>query len=170
MGKWLEIDEKYKNHRRQYIIQSLMVVGVIAFVMTVMDIFSQGITVASIGASATIAFARPHTETARSKYLIGSYSFAVLIAWGCTLLMNFSLGIFPSLKEDTSLIIFGSLVVGLTVFITVITETEHPPASALALGLLMNGITLSNAAEAIVAISIVAAMRRIFQKHMMDLY
>lgn len=166
----IQIDEKFKNHKRQFIIQSMMVAGVIAVVMIVMDFISEGVIIASIGASASIAFARPHTMTASSRYLIGSYVFAIFSAWVCSTLMNFLLSVFPSFQMNTALTVFGAMVVGLTVFLTVVTETEHPPASALALGLLISGFNLSRAAEAIIAITIIALLRRIFLKYLMDLY
>jgi len=166
----MQIDEKFKNHKRQFIIQSFMVAGVIAVVMIVMDFLSEGVIIASIGASASIAFARPHTKTAGSRYLIGSYIFAIFGAWVCSMLMSLILNVFPDFQRDIALAIFGAIVVGTVVFITVVTETEHPPASALALGLLISGFSFLKAAESIIAITIIAIMRKIFKKNMMDLY
>lgn len=166
----IHIDEKFKNHKKQFIVQSLMIAGVIVIVMTVMDFLSEGVIIASIGASTSIAFARPHTKTAGSRYLIGSYTFAIFGAWICFMLMSMVFKLFPGFRGDGALAIFGAIVVGMTVFITVVTETEHPPASALALGLLINGFDFKKAAEAIIAITIIAIMRKILKKHMMDLY
>jgi CBS-domain-containing membrane protein len=167
---FIQIDEKFKNHKKQFIIQSMMVAGVIAVVMIVMDFISEGVIIASIGASASIAFARPHTKTAGSRYLIGSYIFAIFGAWVCSLIMNGLLGVFPDFQKNTALAIFGAIVVGKTVFLTVVTETEHPPASALALGMLISGFSLPRAAESIIAITIIAILRKILKRYMMNLY
>ena len=35
--------------------------------------------------------------------------------------------------------LFGGLAVGLAIFVMVITNTEHPPAASIALGLVLNG-------------------------------
>lgn len=67
------------------------------------------------------------------------------------------------------IVLFGALATGLAMLIMVITKTEHPPAAALALGLVLNEwdlLTLLVVAGGIVALSIV---KRLVLPILMDL-
>jgi CBS-domain-containing membrane protein len=55
-------------------------------------------------------------------------------------------------------------------FLMVITNTEHPPSSALALGLVLNGFSVLSAAVAIIGISLISLTQRLLKKYMYDLY
>ena len=43
-----------------------------------------------------------------------------------------------SFNQDAPHVVFGAMSVGLAIFLMVITDTEHPPAAGLALGLILN--------------------------------
>jgi CBS-domain-containing membrane protein len=52
--------------------------------------------------------------------------------------LNHVLGLSTAVSAHTGMIIFGGLATGIAMFLMVMTRTEHPPAAALALGLVLN--------------------------------
>ncbi|MFP4460991.1 MAG: HPP family protein [Thermotogota bacterium] len=164
------LDDDFKKHKKQFILQSLMTVGVVSIVLLFLDFIADGIVVASIGASSTIAFGTPHDKTAGPKYLIGGYSFGVISGGLCYLIVFGIQKLFPNISIDYVIALLGAFSVGLTMFLMVITDTEHPPSSALALGLVLDGFSLMTASVAIIGISLISLTQRLFKKYMFDLY
>ncbi len=164
------LDESFKKHKKQFILQSLMTVGVVSIVLLFLDFLADGIVVASIGASSTIAFGNPHDESAGPKYLIGGYTFGVISGGFCCLLALGIQNLIPAVNSDIVMALLGAFSVGLTMFLMVITNTEHPPSSALALGLVLNGFSIMSAAVAIIGISLISLTQRLLKKYMFDLY
>jgi len=168
--KFKLIDQKFKKHKKQYILQSAMTVGVVAVVLMTLDIVSDGVIVASIGASSTIAYGRPHTKTAAPKYLIGSYIAGVIIGWICsTAIVLLEKTAIPP-DNFILMAVFGSLAVGLTMFAMVTMNIEHPPAAALALGFVLDGFTLISAIVALVGITLISLVKELLKRFMFDLY
>lgn len=62
-----------------------------------------------------------------------------------------------------------SLAVGASIFIMVVTDTEHPPASGTALGVAMTGITLNVLIVVIVSVIIFAVIHRMCKPYLKDL-
>ena len=164
------LDEDFRKHKKQFILQSLMTVGVVSLVLVFLDLLADGIVVASIGASSTIAFGNPHDKTAGPRYLIGGYVFGVISGGFCAFMVFIIHQLFPGVNSNFLMPLFGAFSVGLTMFLMVITNTEHPPSSALALGLVLGGFSYTSAAVAIIGISLISLTQRLLKKHMFDLY
>jgi CBS-domain-containing membrane protein len=116
---------------------------VVFFLLLILDVFSQEVLIASLGASAFIAFAVPMHLQSSPRHMIGGY--VVGIVAGCSMsLMGDWVG-FMGMPGNSSMIVFGALATSLAMFLMVVTKTEHPPAAALALGFVINewtGITI----------------------------
>ena len=68
-----------------------------------------------------------------------------------------------------SLIVFGALATGLAMFLMVVTKTEHPPAAALALGLVLNEWTALTLLVVVVGVVTLSICKRMVLPHLMDL-
>lgn len=132
-------DEKFKNNKLRYILQCSLATIAVFIVLLILDVLSDAVIVASIGASSFIAFAMPKTRSATPKVMIGGYSVGLISGIICHyLLILFSNG---------NMIVPGNLVfaftcalaIGLTIFIMSITNTEHPPSAGIALGIVIEG-------------------------------
>ena len=80
----------------------------------------------------------PHTKGSGPRFLIGGYVVGILVGCCC-----YYLSILPFFENIVFLeeyldVIFCSVAVGLAIFLMVITNTEHPPATGIALGLILN--------------------------------
>jgi CBS-domain-containing membrane protein len=116
------------------------------------------ILTASVGATAFIVFAIPSDVTANTKNIIGGHLIGVfagsLSAW---------------LASESSALIFYSLAVGLSIFLMVITDCEHPPASGTALGLAVSGTSLDLVVTLMVCVVALAVVHKIFRRYLRDL-
>ncbi|MFW6381746.1 MAG: HPP family protein [Bacillota bacterium] len=84
---------------------------------------------AGVGSTFFTIFALPNNRTARSRNILGSYVISIIVGLFC---FNYFFSY-----------VSGGLSVGLSTFLMVLTDTEHPPAAGIALGLALavnNGI------------------------------
>ena len=96
--------------------------GIITIVM--LFVFSELIALiilASIGSTFFTVFALPHNRTAKARNVLGSYLICIAVGLACSCLPSVSIA--------------GGAAVGIGSFGMVITDTEHPPAAGIALGL-----------------------------------
>ncbi len=135
------LDPKFMHNRIRYILQCGLGTLSMFIILLVLNQISVSAVVASMGASCFISFLMPHSHTARPRSLIGGYVTGTL--FGC--LFN-SLSLLPLIQgwlgawQDPH-IIMASLAVGCSMFFMALTNTEHPPAAGLALGLVYDDIS-----------------------------
>ncbi|RLC60880.1 MAG: HPP family protein [Chloroflexota bacterium] len=117
---------------KNYIFQSLLAT-MTTFIVLLLLSMEQAVIIASIGATAFIVFAMPTSITARPRNVIGGHLIGLLCGSICALIPQ------PSFLHSG---IAYSLAVGLSFFMMVIADAEHPPASGTALGVAITGFSL----------------------------
>ena len=150
-----------KNLRRNWVnyVWQSSVAGL--FIFLIFFVFSEliGVVVlASIGSTFFTVFALPNNRTAQPRNVIGSHVVCILIGLACCPIISISLG--------------AGIAVGASAFFMVITDTEHPPAAGIALGLALTQSTtlaLSGAAFALVAALLAAGLKQLFSPWLKDL-
>ena len=155
------IDPKFKAHRLNYLAQSLMAILVVFVMSLFMDMFAHTTVIASLGATVFIVFTMPHKEVSRSRYLYGGYTIG-LIAGECSTLLMVS-----DVVYMRSLVM--ALAVGLAIFLMVVTNTEHPPAAALALGVTVDGANLTSVIVIYSCLTIVLLGKWLMRRWLIDL-
>ena len=95
----------------------------------------------------------------RSRFLIGGYLVGIAAGLLCYYLSSLALLTRISIVHEYSLVVFGSLSVGLAIFAMVITDTEHPPAAGLALGLILNEWSYITIVLVIVGVILLSAIK-----------
>jgi CBS-domain-containing membrane protein len=133
---------------------------VVFVLLLVLDAVTQTVLIASLGASAFIAFAVPLSLHSSPRHMIGGYIVGIL-AGGSMSYLYTSLDISIVFIENAAIIVFGALAMSMAMFVMVVTKTEHPPAAALALGLVLNEwnlLTLGVVLAGIVGLSIFKRM------------
>ena len=134
--KW--IDEKYRKNRVHYILQCLLAGVAMAMILVLLRNISNSAVIASLGASVFIAFGLHHQPTSRPRLLIGGY--IVGLAVGSLGFWFHSLAVLPETLwaiPEFPVVAIGAATVALSIFVMVITNTEHPPAAGLALGFVL---------------------------------
>jgi CBS-domain-containing membrane protein len=151
--------EEFKLYWKYYILQSILATLSVFVVLYFLSL-QEAVIVASIGATAFIVFAMPSSITAQPRNVIGGQ----LVGLFCGFL--FSLIPHPGL---IFLIFIYSLAVGVSIFIMVVTDTEHPPAAGTALGVVITGIRLDVLITIVLSIIILSLIHHFFKPHLKDL-
>ncbi|MBL7014642.1 MAG: HPP family protein [Candidatus Marinimicrobia bacterium] len=148
------MDEKFPKYWKNYVYQSLFAALSVFFITLVLN-FEHAVVIASIGSTAFIVFSMPNNISAQPKRIIGGHVFGFFIG-SC-------FAVFPWID----ILLFGALwyalSVGLTLFVMVITDTEHPPAAGTALGMTIVGYS-NEAGVAIITSVILLALIHYFAK------
>jgi CBS-domain-containing membrane protein len=125
--------EELRLFWKNYILQSLAAAITLFLVLLLLNL-EQAVIIASIGATAFIVFAMPQSIAAQPRNVLGGHLVGTLCGCLCALI--------PHASPLSSNLVY-SLAVGLSIFIMVVTDTEHPPASGTALGLALSGFSLT---------------------------
>ena len=162
------VDPKVKNNLSKYVFQSLLATVAILLPLIFLDVLNETAIIASLGATAFIVFVRPQTKFSQPRRLFGGYFVGILV--GCLFCFLSQCILFHTLLgQKWSLVIFGALAVGLSIFIMVTTDTEHAPAAGIALGLVINDwdyLTLFFIVSSVILFSLV---KRLLISKMIDL-
>ncbi len=85
---WRLFDDKLREHRGQYLKQTLMATVSMLVVLLLLDLVEQTVLIASLGASTFIVFSMPHTKRAKPRYTIGGYVVGALAGCSASLLIT----------------------------------------------------------------------------------
>lgn len=164
------IDRAFLKKPQHYITQSLLAAVVVAIILYFVEVLTHAAIVAALGASTFIVFAMPHSITARPRKLIGGHIVGVVSGAFCYfVILNFLLGDLAASLEWINWCV-SALAVGLSIFLMTITNTEHPPASATALGIVAHEWSVQTAIFILICAISLAIIRRIFRNYLRDLF
>ena len=113
---------------RYYFVQSLFATLAV-FVVFIFLSLQHAVIIASLGSTVFIVFTMPNSIAANPRNIVGGH--LVGLAAG---------SLFTLIPHSTFLpsAVVYAFAVGLSIFVMVVTDTEHPPAAGLALGLVLN--------------------------------
>ena len=133
----LNIDQHFRRENfKRYALQCGLAGFVVFILLLLLDAVTQTVLIAALGASAFIAFAVPRSLHSGPRHMIGGY--VVGIVAGSLMSTLAALIDVSASTGQAAMIVFGALAISLAMFTMVVTRTEHPPAAALALGLVLN--------------------------------
>jgi len=154
-----KMTEELRLFWKNYIFQSFLATLTIFVVLLFLSI-EHAVIIASIGATAFIVFAMPKSITAKPRNVIGGHLVGFLSGCLCALI--------PHSSFLYSILLY-SLAVGLSIFIMVVTDTEHPPASGTALGFVITGFDLKTAIALMASVIILSLVHHFFKPYLRDL-
>jgi len=133
----MDIDRHFRRDDiKRYAMQCGMAGFVVLILLLVLDAVTQTVLIAALGATAFIAFAVPRSLHSGPRSLIGGYVVGILSGALMGTLNNII--DVPVVYDHAVMIVCGAVAISLAMFTMVVTRTEHPPAAALALGLVLN--------------------------------
>jgi CBS domain-containing membrane protein len=162
------LDPRFFGNWRQYVFQCLFVTATMMVVLTLLDSVHETVLVAALGASSMVAFSAPSLRASRPRCLIGGYLVGVVVGCGMSLLVTAAGGL-VSLDEHSSRVLLGAVAVGLAMFIMVATNTEHPPAAAIAFGLVLHEWDLLTIVVVLAGISAISVIKEAVRGRLIDL-
>jgi CBS-domain-containing membrane protein len=132
-------DKSLIKHPKNYIWQSFLALITMLVLMSFVEFFTQTAIVAALGASTFIVFAMPWSITAAPRRLIGGHVVGIICGLLCYYI--FIGGPLEELSKSHDIIVWFAyaLSVSLSLFMMAVTNTEHPPAAATALGIVAYG-------------------------------
>ena len=152
----------------RYFLQCGLATIVVLFILLVLDTLTQTVLIAALGASTFIAFAVPRSVHSDPRHMIGGYLIGI-VAGGLLGLIEQAIHFHSAAATHQEMVVFGALATGVAMFLMVITKTEHPPAAALALGLVLNHWDWPTLAFIMVGITFLSVIKQIVMPFLMDL-
>jgi CBS-domain-containing membrane protein len=160
------LDEKLKEENMwiHYVLQSLLATFTL-FVVIVIVRLQFPLIVAALGSTAFIVFAMPKNITAQPRNVIGGH-FIGIISGLIFALIYLTIG-----NGDEIFQVFAaSAAVGLSIFLMVATDTEHPPAGSTALAFVIHdGDLLAFIVVILVSAVIISGVKHVLKAQLKDL-
>lgn len=163
-------DEKFRGNKARYLFQCILATLSVLIVLLSLDAISNAAVIAALGASFFIAFTMPEAQVSRPRFLIGGYLVGIAVGSLCHYLSLVPLLMQLPISQNLSYVLFGAISVGLAIFLMVITNTEHPPAASLALGLVLNEfnyMTVGVVLIGIISVSVIKAVLKPVLKNLL---
>ena len=157
-----------KENIKRYALQCSLAAAAVLMLLLVLDAVTQTVLIAALGASVFIAFAVPRSLHSGPRCLIGGY-LAGILAGSLMATLNIAFEFSDVVTAHASMVVFGALATGLAMFLMVVTKTEHPPAAALALGLVLNEWTLLTLVVVMVGVIALSICKQLVLPILMDL-
>ena len=161
------LDAKFRNNKLKYIAQATMAGLAVGMALLFFDVVHQPAIIASFGASAFVAFTVPGQKFSGPRYLVGGYLIGVLVGGSVHFLTDVPVDFY--FAEKALYIVSGGIAVGIAMFLMAITNTEHAPATGIALGLVINDWTYRTIIMVIAGIIVISIIQRLMRFWMMDL-
>ena len=158
-----EMVREFRQHWKNYVLQSVLATLTLFVALHVFS-FERGIVVASLGASAFIVFAMPDSLTARASHVVGGHCVGLVCGLACLSISG------PVANPPAAYAVaICAVAVGLSIFVMVVTDTEHPPAAGTALGVVMMGCSWRTALGVIASAALLAVAHRVLRRYLRDL-
>ena len=162
-------DAKFRDNPRRYVEQCLAATVSIFIILSLLDAVTQTVLIASLGASSFVAFTMPHVNAAKPRYLFCGYVVGIICGVSVSLIGMELTDASLTAMAPQSRIAFGAIAMGLAMFVMVITDTEHPPAAALALGFVLNEWDALAVCVVLGGIAGIVVLKEAFKSNMIDL-
>lgn len=163
------LNPKVIQNMTPYLIQCGWATLTMLIVLLFLDGLFHAAIMASLGSTAFTIFAMPKSRAAGTRPLIGGYLISTGVGMVGYFLSFLGRQIFTSASDRPLFIIFGSLAVGLSIFMMILADCEHPPAAGLALDLALNGWDHDTITLVWSAVLILALVKRLLKDSLIDL-
>jgi CBS-domain-containing membrane protein len=165
----LDLDRHIRRESfKRYALQCGLAGLVVLVLLLILDAVTQTVLIAALGASAFIAFAVPRSLHSGPRHMIGGYAIGIVV--GCLMAtLESAMNIQGAGAAHAVMVIFGAMAISLAMFTMVVTRTEHPPAAALALGLVLNEWDLLTLAVVMAGIAALSLIKRLVLPMLLDL-
>jgi len=129
------LDPKFRHRYKQYFLQTFLAFVAIAIILLFVKSLSSAAIAAGLGSSVVGIFINPNGATARLRAMVGGHTMALLS--GSVFSFILFAGSIETFTVDHSQFnaLIMALSVGLLFLVMAITDTDHPPAGGIAIGM-----------------------------------
>jgi len=169
MSRIILFDKKFRKNTLKYVFQCFLATLTMLAVLIFLDVLNEAALITALGASAFIVFTMPTQYSSDPRRIIGGYIVGLAVG-----LLFYFISISEIVTDlignhTTSLIVFGSIAVGFSIFIMAVTNTEHAPAAGIALGLVISNWDYLTIIFIILAVFWFVGIQILLKKYLMDL-
>ncbi|MBT98639.1 MAG: hypothetical protein CL902_08425 [Dehalococcoidia bacterium] len=134
-GSTYFVDPKFRRHYMRYLYQLLLATVALAYVLLFVDSLSSAAFAAGLGSSVVGVFIFPSGATSRLRAVVGGHTIALII--GSLVSLILFAGPIESFIDSQSQFhaLAMAFTVGLLILTIAVTDTEHPPAAGVAIGM-----------------------------------
>ena len=163
------LDPKFRRHYRQYIFQALLATAAMAVILLFVDSLSTAAIAAGLGSSVVGIFINPSGTTARLRAVVGGHTMALLIGTVFSVII-FTGGMESFFTDNTQYLDLAmALSVGLLMLVMAVTDTEHPPAAGIAIGMTSRAWTPEVFGAILGALVLLSVIKLVLRRHLRDL-
>ena len=163
------IDQRFYLHRGKYIAQCFEAAGVVFLALYSLTMIANTVVIASIGSTAFSVFVSPHKSLTEDITIIMSYIVGMMVGTLCWFaFLYLPLPQYGMIATHYSAL-FGAVAVGLTMFLLVILDFEHPPAVSLALGLVIDKWSLPAIVVTVFGVTMILGLRYMLRRRLINL-
>jgi CBS-domain-containing membrane protein len=162
---FLKIDRKFGKTPLRYIIQCAVAGLVTMSFLSLLDLLTYRSVVAALGATTFMVFTMPHRVSSRARYVVGGYIMGAAGGVLCSLAFAQPGGIY----HIQSVFLLGALAVGAAGLLMAATNTEHPPAAGLALGLVLSEWDFKTILYILGCVCFVSLIKHLLKRYLIDL-
>jgi CBS-domain-containing membrane protein len=156
---WARTPREFHSSWKNFLFQSVLA-AITIFIVFLFLHREQAVIIAAIGGTAFIVFIMPSADTAKSQNVIGGHIIGFVSGM---------LGVLILRNTTIASIVVYALVVGISIFLMITLNLEHPPASGTALGVAISGFQ-SEILIAILTSTIILSLGHHFlRKYLKDL-
>ena len=163
-------DVRFFRMKKNYLGQAALATVVILAVLLLVDSVADAVLAAGLGSSAVILFLHPNSRSATLRHLVGGHLHGLLIGAVASFLL-FHSGLLPVPVHMygwvADIVAAGTL--GMVILVMAVTDTEHPPAAATALGFALESLELTVIAIFAVGVLLLAFSKLLFRSALRDL-
>ena len=164
---WL--DPKFSAHPGRYLFQGVLATIAMLAALFLVDSLSNAALAAGLAASVVIIFINPCGRAAQLRSVVGGHGLALVL--GSAFSFFLFTGPVETFLDDTGkvrVVVFAVLV-GISILVMAITDTEHPPAAGITIGIASREWELEIFGGIIGAVLVLAAFKILFQRCLKDL-
>ena len=163
------LDPKFRRHYRQYIFQALLATVAMAVILLFVDSLSTAAIAAGLGSSVVGIFINPTGATARLRAVVGGHTMALLIGSAFSFVL-FTGGAESFFTDNTQYLDLAmALSVGLLILVMAVTDTEHPPAAGIVIGMTSREWTPEVFGAILGALALLGVIKLVLRRHLRDL-
>ena len=167
--RWIWRDPGFVAQPARFVVQAGLAAVVMLVALIFVDSLSNAAIAAGLASSVVIIFINPSNRTARIRAVVGGHGLALLLGSAFSFFL-FSMPV-AAFLEGTD--VFRNLayasVVGLSVLLMAITNAEHPPAAATAIGMASREWEAAIFGSIIGAVFMLALIKLALRSHLRDL-
>ena len=168
-GETKIIDNRFLKFLKFYLSQASLAAVSMLLVLILVDSMADAALAAGLGASVAIIFIHPSSPTAQYRSLIGGHFIGIALgALFSGLIFSSPISVYFTSIPWLSDICLG-LSAGLMILIMAVTNTEHPPAVGILLGVALQPWQWTTFVALLMAVLILSAIRWIFRNSLRDL-